>query len=137
MFSLGGGGPTGVAVRDRATQDLNYARLYLAGPVITADSPEEATERVNAIADTDVDIIKIRVDDNLGGSQKMPPDVFTAVIDAAHARDLRVAAHLYYLDDAKQLISDGQEYQQCDDISEIIWGIPGAKVCVCKGERRR
>ena len=109
VFSLGGGGPTGVAVRDRATQDLNYARLYLAGPVITADSPEEATERVNAIADTDVDIIKIRVDDNLGGSQKMPPDVFTAVIDAAHARDLRVAAHLYYLDDAKQLLAAGAD----------------------------
>tara|TARA_B100001123_G_scaffold74335_1_gene83684 strand:+ start:17862 stop:18947 length:1086 start_codon:yes stop_codon:yes gene_type:complete len=109
VFSLGGGGPTGVAVRDRATQDLNYARLYLAGPVITADSPEEATERVNAIADTDVDIIKIRVDDNLGGSQKMPPDVFTAVIDAAHARDLRVAAHLYYLDDAKQLLVAGAD----------------------------
>ncbi len=109
VFSLGGGGPTGVAVRDRSTQDLDHARLYLAGPVITAESPEEAIERVNAVADTGVDIIKIRVDDNLGGSQKMPPDVYTAVIDAAHARDLRTAAHLYYLDDAKQLLAAGAD----------------------------
>lgn len=109
VFSLGGGGPTGVVVRDRSTQDLDYARLYLAGPVITAESPEEAIERVNAVADTGVDIIKIRVDDNLGGSQKMPPDVYTAVIDAAHARDLRIAAHLYYLDDAKQLLAAGAD----------------------------
>ena len=136
VFSLGGGGPTGVAVRDRATQDLNHARLYLAGPVITADSPEEATERVNAVADTDVDIIKIRVDDNLGGSQKMPPDVFTAVIDAAHARGLRLAAHLYYLDDAKQLLEAGADliaHSVRDEAvdEELITLLKEYDVCYC------
>ena len=109
VFSLGGGGPAGVAVRDRQGADLDHARLYLSGPVITADSPEEATERVNAVADMGVDIIKLRVDDNLGASTKMPPDVYGAVIDTAHARDLRLAAHLYYLDDAKGLLEAGAD----------------------------
>ena len=94
VFSLGGGGPAGVSVRDRQGPDLDHARLYLAGPVITADSVEQAIERVNAAADMGADLIKIRVDDNLGASQKMPSDIYAAVIDAAHERDLRLAAHL-------------------------------------------
>ena len=55
------------------------------------------------------DLIKIRVDDNLGASQKMPSDIYAAVIDAAHERDLRLAAHLYYLDDAKGLLEAGAD----------------------------
>ena len=109
VFSLGGGGPAGFAVRDRQGHDLDHARLYLAGPIVTADSPEQAVERVNAAADMGADIIKIRVDDNLGASQKMPPEIYAAVIDAAHARGLRLAAHLYYLDDAKQLLEAGAD----------------------------
>ena len=109
VFSLGGGGPAGVSVRDRQGLDLDRARLYLAGPVITADSPEQAMERVNAAADMGADLIKIRVDDNLGAGQKMPPDIYAAVIDAAHERGLRLAAHLYYLDDAKGLLEAGAD----------------------------
>ena len=109
VFSLGGGGPAGVSVRDRQGPDLDHARLYLAGPVITADSVEQAIERVNAAADMGADLIKIRVDDNLGASQKMPSDIYAAVIDAAHERGLRLAAHLYYLDDAKELLEAGAD----------------------------
>ena len=109
VFSLGGGGPAGVSVRDRHGPDLDHARLYLAGPVITADSVEQAIERVNAAADMGADLIKIRVDDNLGASQKMPSDIYAAVIDAAHERGLRLAAHLYYLDDAKELLEAGAD----------------------------
>ena len=109
VFSLGGGGPAGVSVRDRQGPDLDHARLYLAGPVITADSVEQAIERVNAAADMGADLIKIRVDDNLGASQKMPSDIYAAVIDAANERGLRLAAHLYYLDDAKELLEAGAD----------------------------
>ena len=47
------------------------------------------------------DWIKIRVDDTLGTTTKMPPEVYRAVIEEAHKRGLRVAAHLFYLDDAQ------------------------------------
>ena len=109
VFSLGGGGPAGVSVRDRQGPDLDRARLYLAGPVITADSPAQATTRVNAAADMGADIIKIRVDDNLGTTEKMPSDIYTAAINTAHDRGLRLAAHLYYLDDAKGLLEAGAD----------------------------
>ncbi|MCY4600425.1 MAG: amidohydrolase family protein [Acidobacteria bacterium] len=109
VLSLGGGGPAGMAVRDRQDAGLNRARLYLSGPVVNPGSVEEATEQVNAVADMGADIVKIRVDDNLGSTQKMTPDVFGAVIEQAHARGLRVAAHLYYLDDAKALLAAGAD----------------------------
>jgi imidazolonepropionase-like amidohydrolase len=40
----------------------------------------------------------------------MTPDVYRAVIDEAHKRGLRVAAHLYYLDDAKALLAAGADF---------------------------
>jgi imidazolonepropionase-like amidohydrolase len=36
----------------------------------------------------------------------MNPEVYKAVIDEAHANGLRVAAHVYYLEDARQLVGD-------------------------------
>jgi imidazolonepropionase-like amidohydrolase len=53
------------------------------------------------------DWVKIRVDDTLGTTVKMPPAVYRAVIDEAHARGLRVAAHLFYLEDARDLVGAG------------------------------
>jgi imidazolonepropionase-like amidohydrolase len=65
---------------------------------------------VEGVASQKVDWVKIRVDDNLGTAQKMTPDVYTAVIDEAHKRGLRVASHLYYLDDAKGLLKAGVDF---------------------------
>ena len=62
---------------------------------------------VDTVAATKPDIIKIRVDDNLGTTKKMSEPVYRAVIQEAHAKGLRVAAHLFYLDDAKALLKDG------------------------------
>ena len=136
VFSLGGGGPAGVAVRDRQSTDLDHARLYLSGPVITANTPEDATDRVNAVADMGVDIIKIRVDDNLGANSKMEPDVYAAVIETAHDRGLRVAAHLYYLADAKALLQAGVDLvaHSVRDVAvdaELINLLTDNDVCYC------
>ena len=54
------------------------------------------------------DLIKIWVDDMHGTvPNKMNPVIYKAVIDEAHANHLRVAAHIYYLDDAERLVNDG------------------------------
>ena len=87
-----------------------HARVYLAGPVLSPTSPADAVVEVAAVAARGVDIVKIRVDDNLGTAAKMRPEIYRAVIDAAHARGLRVAVHLYYLDDAKALLAAGADY---------------------------
>ena len=110
VVSLGGDGAAGIAVRDSEGADLDHARLRVAGPVIIGTSPDEATEQVNEVADMNVDFIKIRVDDNLGATRKMRPNVYEAVIEAAHARDLLLTAHLYYLDDAKGLLNAGADF---------------------------
>ena len=94
----------------RAAQNvptLSRSRVYLAGPVLDPRDASDARMQVADAARQQVDIIKIRVDDNLGGTAKMTPDVYRAVIAAAHERGLRVAAHLFYLDDAKELLRAG------------------------------
>jgi imidazolonepropionase-like amidohydrolase len=108
VWSLGGEqGPAFTAREEQSTPALDRARLFLAGDIVAARTPEQAREQVAAVAAKNVDVIKIRVDDNLGTAQKMPPEVFRAVIDEAHKRNLRVAAHLFYLDDAKELLRAG------------------------------
>jgi imidazolonepropionase-like amidohydrolase len=55
------------------------------------------------------DWMKIRVDDNLGATEKMPWETVQAVLDATHERGLRLATHLFYLDDAKRLLRMGTD----------------------------
>ena len=109
--SLGGDGPEGIRVRDaQNTATLNRARLYAAGAVVTGDTPDAARQMVEENAAMNVDFIKIRVDDNLGTATKMTPEIFSDVIAAAHDRGLRVASHLYYLEDAKALLRSGTDF---------------------------
>ena len=111
VHSLGGEPATVFAARAAQRQaPPDRARVYLAGPVLTPRTPDEARAQVAEVAAQQVDIVKIRVDDNLGTTAKMPPEVYRAVIDAAHARGLRVAVHFYYLDDAKALLAAGADF---------------------------
>ena len=108
VFSLGGDGPAGFKLRDeQETAALNRARVYVAGVIVTGKTPEEARAAVDRVAATKPNMIKIRVDDNLGTSAKMPPEVYRAVIDQAKKHNLSVAAHLFYLDDARGLLESG------------------------------
>ncbi|NQW02681.1 MAG: amidohydrolase family protein [Acidobacteria bacterium] len=108
VLSLGGEQAPAFAARDtQATSSLSRARVFVSGDVIAAATPAEAREQVARVAALRPDMIKIRVDDNLGTSAKMTPDVFQAVIDEAHQRGLRVAAHVFYLEDAKALVRAG------------------------------
>lgn len=108
VWSLGGEQAPAFKIRDaQQTASLDRARIWVAGDVITASTPDEARKRVAEVAAMKPDIIKIRVDDNLGTTPKMAPAVYRAVIDEAHARKLRVAAHIFYLADAKDLVRAG------------------------------
>ena len=110
VWSLGGELAPAFALRDaQQTPSLDRARLWVAGDVIAASTPDEARKRVAEVAALKPDVIKIRVDDNLGTTAKMSPAVYRAVIDEAHARKLRVAAHIFYLADAKDLVRAGAD----------------------------
>ena len=67
----------------------------------------EADAAVEAQSKKRVDIVKLWMDDHLGTQKKMPYDIAKAIIDGAHKRGLRVAAHIFYLEDAKRLVEYG------------------------------
>ena len=83
------------------------ARLFFAGPVVDGNTPEAASTAADKTVAFKPDWVKIRVDDNNGAGMKMPRAAYKAAIDRAHAAGLPIAAHMYYLDDAKQLLRDG------------------------------
>jgi imidazolonepropionase-like amidohydrolase len=51
--------------------------------------------------------VKIWVDDHFGREQKIPLDISKAIIDAAHGHKLKVGAHIFYLEDAQNLVDRG------------------------------
>jgi imidazolonepropionase-like amidohydrolase len=137
VFSLGGEQTPHFAARSSQSQpSLNRARIFVSGPVLTPKTPEEARTQVAGVADQKVDFVKIRVDDNLGTTQKMPPEVYRAVIDEAHKRGLRVAVHLFYLADAKLLLDAGADLiahsvRDADVDADLIAKLKASGVCVC------
>lgn len=111
VFSLGSEPASVFAARaEQNTPSLNRSRVYVAGPVLNPTTPEEARAMVAGVAAQKADIVKIRVDDMLGTTTKMPPDVYRAVIAEAHARAMRVAVHLYYLADARDVLAAGADF---------------------------
>jgi imidazolonepropionase-like amidohydrolase len=136
VFSLGGEPQSVFAAR--AAQDtptLDHARVFLAGPVLAPRTPDEARSLVADVAAQKVDIVKIRVDDNLGTVPKMTPEVYRAVIDEAHKRGMRVATHLFYLADAKSLLAAGSDFvahsiRDADVDDEVISALKARNVCV-------
>jgi imidazolonepropionase-like amidohydrolase len=67
----------------------------------------DARQAVEELAERQVDIVKIWVDDRNGRAPRLSPALYRAVIDAAHQRDLRVNAHVFYHDDAEGLVAAG------------------------------
>jgi imidazolonepropionase-like amidohydrolase len=92
-----------------AGQGLVFKGGYggLAGVNEAVATPAEAEAAVGVQADKGADIIKIWLDSELGTMPKMPPAMTQAIIDAAHRRNLRAVAHVFYLEDAKRLVDQG------------------------------
>lgn len=108
--SLGGDEAAGFALRDdQYRADLERARVLVAGTVVTGTDAESVRNQVNANADAGANFIKVRVDDNLGRTPKMSPELVDVLIAQAHERRLPVAVHLFYLDDAKSILSAGAD----------------------------
>ncbi len=111
VFSLGDDQAAGIYERDRQqTPSLDRARLFVAGPVLAPATIDEARSEVARVQGMKVDIVKIRVDDNLGTTPKMRPEIYQTVISEAHKRGLRVAVHLFYLSDAKSVLDAGADF---------------------------
>jgi imidazolonepropionase-like amidohydrolase len=71
------------------------------------DTVEMARASVREMAARKTDMVKIWLDGAGGLMPKLKPDIYSAVIDEAHKSGLRVAAHIYDLDDAKAIVRAG------------------------------
>ena len=98
-----------------------YTRIYTAGQGFTVkggiggaprgentiDDGSGIPKAIDALASKKADMVKMWVDDALGKRKKMPFKMSKAIIDDSHRSKLRVAAHIFYLADAKQLTDAG------------------------------
>ena len=103
----------------RSEEIAGAARFRSAGRGITMQEPgrttvpywigsaEEGRKAVAELAANKVDIVKIWVDTRDGKYKKLTPELYGAIIDEAHKRNLRVTAHIFDLEDAKGLIRAG------------------------------
>jgi imidazolonepropionase-like amidohydrolase len=95
-----GRGFTGVAGYPTSAQGMKGVPFEVA-------TPADVVKNITWLADKRVDMVKIWVDDHLGKERKIPLDLSKAIIDESHKRKLKVAAHIFYLEDARALVNAG------------------------------
>ena len=100
--------PEGIKLRDESRPGgaaVDRARVLIAAASLrNLKTEQEARDWGNKYADMKVDIIKMHI---TGGPMDMTPAVYGALIDTAHKRGIRAAAHMLYLKDAKGLLDKG------------------------------
>ncbi|ALO47274.1 amidohydrolase family protein [Pseudohongiella spirulinae] len=111
VVSLGDDEAPGFALRDaQNSPGLDRSRLFVAGPVLSAATPEQARTLVDETAALQPDFLKIRVDDNLGRTPKMSPEVYRAFIQRAEYHNIPMAVHTYYLEDTRDVVAAGGDF---------------------------
>ena len=111
--------------------------LAAADQIYRPATADEARKDVDELAAHRADIVKIWVDKGQGAMPEMTPEIYKALIDEAHRKNLRVAAHEYALEDAKELVADGVDVlahsvrdQEVDDAfiqamkQHKVWYVP-------------
>ncbi|MFM8533031.1 MAG: amidohydrolase family protein [Acidimicrobiia bacterium] len=109
VFSLGDDQAEGFTLRDENASAVDRARIFVAGAVIGGNTADEARAATAKVVATKPDILKIRVDDNLGATRKMPEAAWRAVVAESDAVKLPLAVHIYYLADAKATLEAGAD----------------------------
>ena len=97
------------------TVGRGIAATPMAGPVADyrlgipsgAQTEVEGRALVRELKGRNVEMIKIWVDDRLGMVPKLTVNVYEAIIDEAHKNTMRVVAHIFHLEDGKQLLKSG------------------------------
>lgn len=80
---------------------------YRLGVPYGALTEAEGRALVRALHGKHVEMIKIWVDDRGKTVPKLPVNVYEAIINDAHRRGMRVVAHIFNMDDGKQLLKSG------------------------------
>jgi imidazolonepropionase-like amidohydrolase len=99
-FAPPGGGPDSVLIA--GTTPLHT--------VNEVSNPEEARSAIRKVAALGIDQVKFWVDNrdnSRGAMKKMPPEVYTAIIEEAHKHGMLVHAHATNLEDQKGVVKAG------------------------------
>ena len=103
----------------------------------------DARKAVQEMADRNVKIVKTWVDDRGGTVRPLTPALYSAIIDEAHKRQLRVAVHATGLADAKALLRAGVDIfahmigDVDDELVELFRQHPTTAVLSALGGPRR
>jgi imidazolonepropionase-like amidohydrolase len=81
--------------------------MGMKGVPYEVETVEQVNKAVDEQAALKVDLIKIWMDDHLGKEQKISPELAKAIIARAHQHGIKVAAHIFYREDARALINGG------------------------------
>jgi imidazolonepropionase-like amidohydrolase len=90
-----------------ATPKAGPVADYRLGIPYGALTESEGRSRVQALRANHVEMLKIWVDDRLKTVPKLEVHVYQAIIDEAHRNGMRVVAHIFNLEDGKQLLRSG------------------------------
>jgi len=120
--------------RNALSRDPVHARLVAAGPLLTVPggypmvpwgmaglavtSPEDAILQTNRLLDAGADIIKIALDSGGVFGRQIPilsPAEAAAIVQTAHARGVRVSAHVLQTGDLARALDAG-----VDDIAHMV-----------------
>jgi imidazolonepropionase-like amidohydrolase len=93
----------GIAATPMAGPPVDY-RL---GVPYGAQTEAEGRSLVHALKAKNVEMVKIWVDDRQKTVPKLSVPVYEAIIDEAHKNGMRVVAHIFNLEDGKQLLKSG------------------------------
>lgn len=109
VYALGDDGVQSVRVSEENNKGpLARARLFVSGARATGRTVEEARKVIADRHALRVNIIKTGIGEGSNApGQDMRAEAYAALIDEAHKRNLRVAAHLVLLDHAKGLVNAG------------------------------
>ncbi|MCX8532490.1 amidohydrolase family protein [Chryseobacterium luquanense] len=127
------------ALREKSAKgEIDGARIHSAGygfgvtdgappldfamdKVFRPKTVKEIPAQMDSLKKINAELVKIWVDDFNGKfKKKISPEIYKAIITEAHKRDLRVAAHVYYLSDLKELVKDGIDVIGHSVRSEVI-----------------
>ena len=111
--------------RDALNADVQNARLVAAGPIVTTvggyggyavTSPEDARAKVDGLIDAGADVIKIAIEDDLQGRRwpMLTQEEMMAIVKTAHARGIRVAAHVSRSEHVRMALEAG-----VDDVNHM------------------
>jgi imidazolonepropionase-like amidohydrolase len=92
-----------------ATPTAGPTADYRVGVPYGAQTEAEGRALVHTLKDKKVEMVKIWVDDRMKTVPKLQKNVYEAIIDEAHKNGMRVVAHIFAMEDGKQLLTSGAD----------------------------